>query len=407
MSLIRPFKGLRPLPEYAAQVVAPPYDVLDRAAAIQLAKQKPWCFLHISRAEIDLPYDTDPYDPAVYAKSAENFHKLLADGVLRRDAIECYYVYRLIMNGHSQIGLVAVASVAEYDKNRIRKHEYTRMAKENDRVRQIEALNAQTGPVLLAYRCEPAVDAILEQIATDRPLVDITADDGVQHEFWVIGEDRIVATITEAFDAMEVLYIADGHHRSAAASRVARSQRRAGHTSSDYFLAVIYPHTRMKIMAYNRVITDLNGLDQRELLEMISASFAFREESEPVSPGKEGEFGMYLEGQWYRLNIHADRIPADPVKSLDVSLLADHLIEAVLGISDPRADPRIDFVGGIRGLGELENLVDSGEMAIAFSLFPTRMEVLMAVADANLVMPPKSTWFEPKLADGLVSHLLD
>ena len=407
MPLIRPFAGLRPVPEHAADVVAPPYDVLNSAEARERAEGRPWSFLHISKAEIDLPKDTEPYDPAVYAKSAENLHKMLDQGILVREDKACYYVYRLIMNGHSQTGLVAVASVADYDSNRIRKHEYTRPAKEDDRVRQIEALNAQTGPVLLAYRSDPEVDAILEAVTAAEPVVDVTADDGVQHAFWVVDDDDTISRLTGAFDAMPAIYIADGHHRSASASRVAKTKGGDGNQNSDYFLSVIYPHNQMKILDYNRVIADLNGLSPGELVSEIEASFTVTAEDAAVSPAGPGEFGMYLDGQWYRLKISPALIPDDPVASLDVSLLADHLIEPVLGISDPRTDARIDFVGGIRGLAELEKRVDSGEMAVAFSLFPTSMEALMAVADANEVMPPKSTWFEPKLADGLVSHVLD
>ncbi|MDT8452248.1 MAG: DUF1015 family protein [Gammaproteobacteria bacterium] len=407
MPLIRPFAGLRPVPERAEEVVAPPYDVLNSAEARERAKGKPWSFLHISKAEIDLPEDTDPYDPAVYAKSAENLQKMLDEGILIRDDKDCYYAYRLIMGDHSQIGLVAAASVADYDSNRIRKHEYTRPAKEDDRVRQIEALNAQTGPVLLAYKSQPDMDTILEKVATTEPLVDVTADDGVQHTFWIINDDATIAQISQGFEAMDAIYIADGHHRSAAASRIAKSKGGDGNRNSDYFLSVIYPHNQMKILDYNRVVKDLNGLSKEQLLTSLDGKFDVNAESAAVSPGKPGEFGMYLDGQWFRLAIKPELIPNDPVASLDVSLLADNLIEPVLGILDPRTDNRIDFVGGIRGLGELEKRVDSGEMAIAFSLFPTRMEALMAVADANEVMPPKSTWFEPKLADGLVSHVLD
>jgi uncharacterized protein (DUF1015 family) len=407
MTLIRPFAGLRPLPARAAEVVAPPYDVLNSAEARERAKGRPWSFLHISKAEIDLPENTDPYDPAVYAKSAENLQKMLDEGILVRDSKPCYYAYRLIMNGHSQIGLVAAASVKDYDSNRIRKHEFTRPAKEDDRVRQIEALNAETGPVLLAYKSQSDMDAILAQVASTQPVVDVTADDGVQHTFWVIDDDATIAKITAGFDAMNAIYIADGHHRSASASRVAKTRDSDGESNSDYFLSVIYPHNQMNILDYNRVITDLNGLGKDELLDRIKQSFSVKAEDAAVSPKQEGEFGMYLEGQWYRLNIQPELIPSDPVKRLDVSLLADNLIDPLLGISDPRTDNRIDFVGGIRGLGELEKRVDSGEMAIAFSLYPTSMEALMAVADAGEVMPPKSTWFEPKLADGLVSHVLD
>ena len=407
MPLIRPFAGLRPVPERAEEVVAPPYDVLNSAEARERAAGKPWSFLHISKAEIDLPEDTDPYDPAVYAKSAENLQKMLDEGILMRDDKDCYYAYRLIMDGHSQIGLVAAASVADYDTNRIRKHEFTRPAKEDDRVRQIEALNAQTGPVLLAYKSQADMDAILENVAKTEPLVDVTADDGVQHTFWIIDDDDTIAKISAGFDAMNAIYIADGHHRSASASRVAKTKGGDGNQNSDYFLSVIYPHNQMKILDYNRVVKDLNGLSKDEVLAKLEGKFDVSAEDAAVSPSKPTEFGMYIDGQWYRLNINADLIPNDPVASLDVSLLADNLIEPVLGISDPRTDNRIDFVGGIRGLGELEKRVNSGEMAIAFSLFPTRMEALMAVADANEVMPPKSTWFEPKLADGLVSHVLD
>ena len=410
MPLIKPFAGLRPVPERAEEVVAPPYDVLNSAEARERAAGRPWSFLHISKAEIDLPEGTDPYDPSVYAKSAENLQKMLQQGILIREDKPCYYVYRLIMDDHSQVGLVAAASVADYDINRIRKHEYTRPAKEDDRVRQIEALNAQTGPVLLAYKSQADMDAILEETTKQPPLVDVTADDGVQHTFWVIDDEDTIDKISAGFDAMDAIYIADGHHRSASASRVAKSHdlgNSDGDQSCDYFLSVIYPHNQMNILDYNRVITDLNGLSKDELLEKVKTSFSVSEESAAVKPAKATEFGMYVDGQWYRLNINPELVPVDPVASLDVSLLADNLIDPILGISDPRTDNRIDFVGGIRGLGELEKRVDSGEMAIAFSLYPTSMEALMAVADAGEVMPPKSTWFEPKLADGLVSHVLD
>ena len=410
MPLIKPFAGLRPVPERAEEVVAPPYDVLNSAEARERADGRPWSFLHISKAEIDLPEGTDPYDPSVYAKSAENMQKMLQQGILMREDKPCYYAYRLIMDGHSQVGLVAVASVADYDINRVRKHEYTRPAKEDDRVRQIEALNAQTGPVLLAYKSQADMDAILEQTTKQPPLVDVTADDGVQHTFWKIDDDITIEKISAGFEAMNAIYIADGHHRSASASRVAKSHALSdgsGDQSSDYFLSVIYPHNQMNILDYNRVITDLNGLSKDEVLEKVKASFNVTEEPAAVKPTKATEFGMYVDGQWYRLNINPELVPNDPVASLDVSLLANNLIEPILGISDPRTDNRIDFVGGIRGLGELEKRVNNGEMAIAFSLYPTSMEALMAVADAGEVMPPKSTWFEPKLADGLVSHVLD
>ena len=413
MPLIRPFAGLRPRPEVAAQVIAPPYDVLSADEARARARGKPWSFLHISRPEIDLPPHTDPYDPKVYAQGRENFQRQMKDGVLQRDPAPCYYFYRLVMGSHTQTGLVAVASVADYDTNRIRKHEFTRPDKEDDRVRQIDALQAQTGPVFLTYRHTAVIDQLAATVTADSPEAEVTADDGVRHSLWVVRDAHAIDLITRTFDAMTCLYIADGHHRSAAASRVAAARRAAnsrhsGQEPYNYFLAVIFPDNQMQIMDYNRVIKDLNGLAPEAMLQKAADAFHVQPLSAPVAPGAAGEFGMYLSGRWYRLTIKPERIPRhDPVRRLDVSLLADNLIAPVFGITDPRRDKRIDFVGGIRGLQELERRVNSGEMAVAFSLFPTAMADLMAVADANEVMPPKSTWFEPKLADGLVSHVLD
>ncbi len=409
MSLIRPFRGLRPAPGQAGAVAAPPYDVLssDEARGIVHggAAGKPWSFLHISKPEIDLPREIDIYSPEVYAKAAENLQKMLAAGILARDAAPCYYAYRLTMGGHVQTGLVAAASVADYDSNRIRKHEFTRPDKEDDRVRQIEALNAQTGPVLLAYPASRTADDLIAAIAQGAPAADVSADDGIRHQVWVLADAARIAAITAAFDAMPALYIADGHHRSAAASRVAAARR--GTESANAFLSVIFPHHQMKILDYNRVVKDLHGLEQSELVARLGAAFTVEDSPGRVHPARPGEFGMYLAGRWHRLTIKPELIPADPVASLDVSLLSDHLLAPILGIADLRRDKRIDFVGGIRGLAELEKRVDSGEMAMAFALHPTRMDQLMAVADSNNVMPPKSTWFEPKLADGLVSHVLD
>lgn len=413
MSLIRPFTGLRPVAGRAADVAAPPYDVLNTAEARQRAEGRQWSFLHISKPEIDLAEGTDPYTDEVYAKGASNLQGMIDEGVLARDEQPSYYFYRLIMGEHEQMGLVAVASVADYDTNRIRKHEFTRPDKEDDRVRNIDALNAQTGPVFLTYKHSTVVDEVAAQVTQAVADVDITADDGVKHTLWVVNDIDLVDKLTATFDAMDCLYIADGHHRSAAASRVcaARKASNPSHTgdeSYNYFLSVIFPDNQMKILDYNRVITDLNGLNAETLLAKIGEAFDVEMREAPVSPSKNGEFGMYLDGNWYQLNIHADRIPQDdPVASLDVSLLADQLIEPLLDISDPRRDKRIDFVGGIRGLAELERRVNSGEVAVAFSLYPTRIDQLMAVADSGNVMPPKSTWFEPKLADGLVSHVLD
>jgi uncharacterized protein (DUF1015 family) len=297
------------------------------------------------------------------------------------------------------------ASVAAYDVNRVRKHEFTRPAKEDDRVRQISALNAQTGPVLLTYRANSAVKSIIDETTTADPLYDLVADDGIGHTIWLLDDDEKITQLNKTFDEMDALYIADGHHRSASASRVAKDSDK---DSADYFLSVAFAHDEMKILDYNRVITDLNGLEADELLVNVASSFDVALSATEVRPSKPTQFGMYLNGEWYQLDIHSELIDNnDPVASLDVSLLQNNLIEPLLGISDPRRDNRIDFVGGMRGLGELKKRVDSGEMKVAFSLYPTTMTALMDVADANEVMPPKSTWFEPKLADGLISHILD
>ena len=412
MPLIQPFRGLRPVIENASDVVAPPYDVLNTAEARERAKGHPLSFLHISKPEIDLPEGTDPYAAEVYAKGAENLQKLVNDKVLMRDEKPYYYVYRLIMGEHQQTGLVVSASVADYDTNRIRKHEFTRPDKEDDRVRQIDALNAQTGPVFLTYRNNDVVEAITKKVSETKPLYDLTADDGVKHTIWLVSDDEDINTLTSTFDAMDCLYIADGHHRSASASRIAvqrnNGQTSAGNAAHDYFLSVIFPDNQMQILDYNRVITDLNGLSEEELIQKIKKSFKTEKVSALYKPQKTKEFSMYLKGQWYKLEVKPELVPDnDPVASLDISLLQNNLIEPLLGVSDPRRDKRIDFVGGIRGLTELEKRVDSGEMQVAFALYPTSLSQLMDVADANEVMPPKSTWFEPKLADGLVSHVLD
>lgn len=413
MSLIKPFAGLRPAPGRAGDVVAPPYDVMNRAEAKAMAVGRPWSFLHISRAEIDLPERIDPYHAAVYAKARENLDHMLSDGVLARDPDECYYVYRLTMGAHVQTGLVAVASVEAYDNNRIKKHEFTRPVKEDDRVRQIDALNAQTGPVFLVYPSAAPIDDVLSRVTQATPDVDVSAADGVRHEIWVVADAATVIRLTSAFEVLPALYVADGHHRSAAGSRVAAQRRvensaHTGEESYNYFLSVIFPHDQMQILDYNRVVRDLNGVAKERFLADVSRAFDIEAVDSQVRPAVSGEYGMYLGGTWYRLGIHPDRFPADdPVARLDVSLLQENLIEPLLGIVDPRRDERIDFIGGIRGLSELEKRVDGGDWAVAFALFPTTMQALMAVAEAGEVMPPKSTWFEPKLADGLVTHVLD
>jgi uncharacterized protein (DUF1015 family) len=409
LTLIRPFRALRPAPGRAAEVLAPPYDVLSSAEARDRAKGKPWSFLHVSKAEIDLDPATDPYDPAVYAKAAENLQCMIAAAVLIRDSRPSYYVYRLTWRGHGQTGLAAIASLADYASNRIRKHELTTPAKEDDRVHQIEAVNAQTGPVMIAYPAAPQIDAMIAEAASRAPAVDMTADDSVRHQLWIIGEDTKIAALSRAVDALPALYIADGHHRSAAAARVAKA--RGGEGSHSYFLAVLFPQQQMTILDYNRVLRDLNGLSAEQLLARLRESYTVAPSDQPVRPGAAGELGMVLGGRWYRLTLCGGAASAaqsaDPIERLPITLLSRNIIEPIFGITDPRTDKRIDFVGGGRGLEELERLVSSGAMAAAFALYPTQMSDLMAVADAGKIMPPKSTWFEPKLADGMVSHLLD
>jgi uncharacterized protein (DUF1015 family) len=414
LSLIRPFRALRPVPARAREVLAPPYDVLSSAEARARARGKPWSFLHVSKAEIDLPEGTDPYSDAVYAKAAENLERMVAERVLARDARPHYYAYRTIWQGRRQTGLACVTSLDAYNlapeaNGRIRKHELTTPVKEADRVRQIEALNAQTGPVMMAYPPAPDIDRLLRRATERDPDVAVTADDDVAHELWVIADSAPIEELTRAFEALPALYIADGHHRSAAAERVSLARGApASDGSHRYFLSVIFPHHAMTILDYNRVVRDLNGRTPEQLLAEIAAKFTVTPSSQPTRPGEAREFGMYLDRRWYQLKLQPELVPAaDPIGRLPVSLLARNLLEPLLGIADQRTDKRIDFVGGGRGLPELARRVDSGEMAAAFALFPTSMDDLMAVADAGEIMPPKCTWFEPKLADGMVSYVLD
>lgn len=413
MPLIRPFAGLRPGADRAAAVIAPPYDVLSSAEACGVAQDKPWSFLHVSKPEIDLAPETNPCSEAVYAKGKENFQRMLQAGVLRQDPEAVYYVYRLVMGGHTQTGVVAAASLSAYTAGRIRKHEHTQPYKEDDRVRQIDALNAQTGPVMLTYRQRSKIDELVAAVAAAHPDVDVSAADGVRHSLWLVHDPVLIGALSAEFDRLDCLYIADGHHRSAAAARVAEARRKTNcrHTGKEpynYFLAVIFPDQQTQILDYNRVVKDLNGLSAREFLDRVCNAFHTDPASEPVRPEQPAVFGLYLKGQWYRLGVKPEHIPRnDPVRRLDVTILQEHLLQPLLGISDPRLDKRIGFVGGIRGLEELMRRVDSGEMAVAFSFYPTSLDDLMAVADSGRIMPPKSTWFEPKLADGLVSHLLE
>jgi uncharacterized protein (DUF1015 family) len=376
--------------------------------ARERAKGKPWSFLHVSKAEIDLDPAIDPHDRAVYAKAGENFRRMIAAGALVRDDKPCYYAYRLTWRGRTETGFAAVASMAGYAENRIRKHELTTPAKEDDRVRQIEAVGAQTGAVMLAYPTAPGIDALLARAAAEKPAVDVAADDGVRHQLWVIDDEATIAALTRAVDALPALYIADGHHRSAAALRVAQTRGQ----KDGYFLAVLLPQREMTILDYNRVLRDLNGLTPEQVLREIGRRYAVEPSDRPAPPARAEEVGMFLDGRWFRLALKPEVAAeaaqsADPVARLPITLIARNVIEPVFGVADPRRDKRIDFVGGDRGLSELERLVSSGAFAVAFALYPTEMGDLMAVADAGAIMPPKSTWFEPKLADGMVSHMLD
>jgi uncharacterized protein (DUF1015 family) len=411
--LVRPFAALRPAPGRAAETIAPPYDVLTSEEARQRTAGRPWSFLHLSKPEIDLPPDTDPYSPAVHAKAQENLAQMLSAGVLVRDKTPSYYIYRITTRDHTQTGVVAAASIDAYHRNIVRKHEHTRPDKEDDRVRNMEALNAQTGPVIVAYPSAPHVDALLAEGANRAPDAEVVADDGIKHTIWSISDSRVVQRISESVNALPALYIADGHHRSAAASRAAAARRKAstrrtGEESYEWFLVVAFPHHELRILDYNRVVRDLGGLSTDAFLAKVRERFSVMPSDTPVTPSRHGECGLYTARRWYRLTIKPELAAStDPIDQLDVSLLTNHLLDPVLGIRDLRTDKRIDFVGGGRGLAELARRVDSGEMAAAFSLYPTQMQDLMTVADAGGVMPPKSTWFEPKLADGLVSLVLD
>jgi uncharacterized protein (DUF1015 family) len=424
-NLVRPFRALRPAPARAADVIAPPYDVVSSDEARALAAGRPASFLHISRPEIDLPPGTSPYSDEAYARGAANLARLVDSGTLVRDAEPSYYLYRIEMQGRAQTGVAFVASVAAYEANRIRRHELTRPDKEADRVRNIDSLNAQTGPVLLAYRANAALGSLVRDAASATPLFSTRGPNDTQHTVWRVAAPERVTALGAALESLDALYIADGHHRSAAALRVAKARRdraraepnvaarpdaraSAADASYEFFLAVAFPHDEMRILDYNRVVRDLNGLTPDAVLARLRESFDVEPSDGQVKPARPETFGLFVAGRWYRLRIRPALVPrADPVASLDVSLLQDRALGPIFGIGDPRTDARIDFVGGVRGLDELERRVSSGRDAAAFALHPTRMEQLMAVADANRLMPPKSTWFEPKLGDGLLSHVLD
>ena len=412
MARIEPFRGLRPRKDLAEKIAAPPYDVLSSEEARELAKGNPYSFLHVGKPEIDLPPGTDLYADEVYAKGRENFSRFIREGILRQDEKKCFYIYKQIWGEHEQVGLVAGASCQDYQDDVIKKHELTREDKERDRQRHIETLNAQTGPVFLTYKQKKSIDRLIEKGMACDPENDISTYDGVRHIFYLVEDEKLVSGLQKEFRKLDVLYVADGHHRSAAATKIKakRQQGNPGHSGNEeynFFLAVIFPHGQMKILPYNRVVRDLNGMTRADFIDRVSARFTCEETEEKV-PARPQEFSMYLSGRWYRLHAKPGSFDkADAIASLDVSILQNSLLAPVLGIRDPRTDKRIDFVGGIRGTGELEKKVDSGQFAVAFSFRATTIEQLFAVADAGKIMPPKSTWFEPKLKDGLVSHLLD
>lgn len=412
--MLQPFRALRADPSRAAQVAAPPYDVLDTAEARALAAGNPLSFLHVSKPEIDLPAGTDPHAPAVYASGRAALERLIATGALVREATPCLYLYRQRMGDHTQTGVVAAAAVEAYLQGRIRKHEHTREDKEEDRTRHCRALSAHTGPVFLTYRHTAAIDQQVARLTARAPAIDLVAEDSVGHTVWIVDERGAIDRLLAAFEEVPSLYIADGHHRCAAAARLAAERREAtpgttGDEPFNRFLAVIIPDDQVQILPYYRAIRDLGEIRPPDLLTGLAARFTVEPSRVAVAPDRPGRFGLYTGGGWLSLTLRPERAPAatDPVASLDVAILADQVLAPLLGITDPRRDPRIDFIGGIRGLAELERRVDAGEFACAFSLYPTRLAALFAVADAGAVMPPKSTWFEPKLRDGLVSLVVD
>ncbi|HWI59670.1 MAG TPA: DUF1015 family protein [Bacillota bacterium] len=404
MATIKPFAALRPKPELASKICELPYDVMSSEEARQIAAGNPLSFLHVSKPEIDLPPGTDLYSPAVYAKGRENFQALIAQGALVQDSQPGFYLYRQIMGHHSQVGWVAAASCEDYLKGIIKKHEFTRPDKEDDRVRHIETLNAQTGPVFLVYRAHHSLDELAARRISQPPQIDFVAADGVRHSAWVIAEAPEIQFIQAEFARLPALYIADGHHRSAAAARVYQSRQNAGHSGA--FLSVIFPHHQVRILPYNRVLKDLNGLSPEQLLEKLDAVFILQRPGSPL-PTRKHELGLFLAGQWHTLHFRP-RFAAttDPIEKLDVTLLQKYVLDPLFGIDDPRTSKRMNFVGGIRGTAELEKLVQSGQYACAFSMYPTSIEDLMTIANTGGIMPPKSTWFEPKLRDAMFSHLI-
>jgi uncharacterized protein (DUF1015 family) len=411
---VKPFRGLRPRADLASKIPSLPYDVLDRAEALALARNDPHTFLHVVKAEIDLDPSVDASDPRVYAKARENFRAMRERGWLVRDERPAFYLYRQRMGDHVQTGVVGAATVDDYLEGRIKKHEHTRPDKEDDRTRHADAIGAHAGPVFLAYRDVPAIDALVAQGTRGEPALAFDAVDGVAHALWVVDDAAAAAHLEDAFRAVPASYIADGHHRAAAYARVARIRRESGAPPGggrpfDHFLSVHFPATQLRILAYNRLVRDLHGLEAPRLFRRLDAAgFDVIAPWPAKAPRDAATFGMYLAGTWHLLIARPGTAPeGDPVKRLDVAVLQDRILEPILGVLDPRTDGRITFCGGIRGVAELERRVDSGEHAVAFAMHPTGLEDVMRVADAGAVMPPKSTWFEPKLRSGVVVHLLD
>lgn len=414
MSTFRPFRAYRPTPEHAAEVAAKPYDVLNSDEARAEVAGHPLSFLHVGKPEVDLDPSLSLYDPQVYAKGRENLMSLITQGVLVEDPRPSVYLYAQTMGEHTQYGLVGCAAVEEYWNDTIKKHEHTRKDKEEDRCNHVRVTNAHSGPIFLTYPDLPAIDAIVDRIKSQPPVSDLVASDGIRHQSWVIDTPDDVNALQELFRTqVPTLYVADGHHRSAAAAIVGRERAQAnphhrGDEEYNFFLAVYFPASQLRIMDYNRVVRDLLGRTPAAFLEALAPVMDVEPASQPVHPSAKGEVGCYLDGAWYRLRFKAALLAnPDPVERLDVSLLQKQVLDPLLGIDDPRTNKRIDFVGGIRGLGELERRVNSGEMAVAFSMYPTSIEELISIADAGQIMPPKSTWFEPKLRDGLFVHFLD
>jgi uncharacterized protein (DUF1015 family) len=404
MAIIKPFAALRPKPELAARICELPYDVMSSEEARQLALGNPLSFLHVSKPEIDLPPSADVYSREVYAKGKENFQRFIAQGNLAQDARPAFYLYRQVMGSHSQVGLVGAASCEDYLKGIIKKHEFTRPDKEDDRMRHIEALASQTGPVFLVNRATKQLDEIVSRKIAAAPQVDFVANDGIRHTAWTLSGADELRAIEHEFASLGSLYIADGHHRCAAAARV--FQKRKGAGESAFFLSVIFPHNQVQILPYNRVLKDLNGLSEAQVLEKLDGVFIIQREVKPA-PSRKHELGLYLSGRWHSLHFRPRfAATSDPIEKLDVTLLQKYVLDPIFGIDDPRTSKRINFVGGIRGTTELEKLVNRGEYACAFSMFPTSVEDLMTVADASGIMPPKSTWFEPKLRDAMFCHML-